>query len=264
MTYRHETNQGTMAFMGIAAAGLLASVLSLSGCGSEPPPPPVVRAPPPPPPPPAPPKPKTVQELMAELNIDPRVDLPEGRAPASTADRRAVLEFFDGVARGDSESLKTMLSEPDRDALSAMVAIGAWKAATERIQKVRVQTGGNPQDAGELCALAIIEDGETYQPQLWSFLSKPDGTASFRAIATPPGIMNRLAGDDWILAWFKVLEEEMLLAQKPDEDLNAPKVVSEKDEDEAESGGSGPGLSTGGGGGGKRKVGRKIRAPGRQ
>jgi hypothetical protein len=207
-----------------------------------------------------------VQELMAELNIDPRVDLPEGRAPASTADRRAVLEFFDSVARGDSESLKSMLSEPDRDALSAMVAVGAWKSSTERIQKVRVQTGGNPQDAGELCALAIIEDGDTYQPQLWSFVSKPDGTASFRAIATPPGIMNRLSGDDWILAWFKILEEEMLLAQKPDEDLNAPKVAATDDKDEKAEG-DGPGMTSGGGGGGggkRRGVDRKTRSPGRQ
>src|SRR3982750_225090 len=65
---------------------------------------------PPPPPPPAPEAPKVtpIDQLMAQLNIDPKVHLPEAKAPDNDEDRKAVLVFFDSFARGNAQALKTM------------------------------------------------------------------------------------------------------------------------------------------------------------
>jgi len=70
------------------AAATCASML-LVACGEEEAPP-VVQAPPPAPKaaePPPPPKVPSISELMAQLDIDQRVNLPEERAPETEAER---------------------------------------------------------------------------------------------------------------------------------------------------------------------------------
>ena len=83
----------------VTAGACVAMSVMTVGCEEEaPPPPPVVQAPPPPPP--APPKPAvtSIADLMVEYHIDPKVHLPEEKAPDNNPDRIAVLQFFDGFA----------------------------------------------------------------------------------------------------------------------------------------------------------------------
>jgi hypothetical protein len=233
---------------GLTAASAL---LFGAGCGSEPEPQPVAqapkRAPAPPPPPPAPTV-TPIKDLMAQHGIDERVVLPEDRAPDSDEKRIAVLRFFDAFARGDANALTDMLSPTDTLLLERMVDSGEWKAATEGIGMINVQTGTAP-NFGE-CALGVIVVGTRFEPQLWSF-SLTDGTsdASFDALPCPPDMINKLSGDDWIAAWMKVLEDELARAQEPDQVIEITATdLSEEEEDSSYSGGV-PGFGGGGGGG---------------
>jgi len=213
-----------------------ATCLFATGC-SEDEPAPVAIAPPPPPPPAAPEAPAvlSIEQLMAELNIDPRISLPEDRAPSTTEDRKAVLEFFDAFARGNATSLKSMLTEADQRQLAALVATPAWKQTTSQIKQIDIQTGINP--TGQKCALAVIETGSgavtIFQPQLWAFNTEED-SAVFEAEACPPGVLDKLSGD-WIAAWYQILADEMALATKPEEEYD----LVQQNLDTSEDGGSG-------------------------
>lgn len=204
------------AFMVIGAGAMV----MLSGCtGEEQAPVAVQPARPAPPPPPPEPTVTPIADLMAELNIDQRVVLPEDRAPATTEERRAVLVFFDAFARGNSQALQSMLPLSDQLELQALVTSGDWKRTVDQIKRIEIQTGSN--DLSQKCALAVVEvgagAGTNYQPQLWYYTVEEDA-AVFEAAPTPPGILDKLSGD-WIAAWHKILAAELALAQQPDEDV---------------------------------------------
>jgi len=220
---------------GLCAALLTSACLITPGCSEEEPAP-VAVAPPPPPPPPAPVAPAvlSIEQLMAELNIDPRVNLPEDKAPGTTEDRKAVLEFFDAFARGNSGSLKSMLTEADQRQLAALVASPAWKTTTAEIKQIDIQTGTNP--TGQKCALAVFETGSgtvtSFQPQLWAYNTEEE-TPVFESESCPPGIMDKLTGD-WIATWYQILADEMALATKPEEEYD----LAQQNLDNSEDGGS--------------------------
>ena len=256
-------------------SGLILASMTLVfalGCGSEPEPQVVVAPPPAPvtPPPPPPPKLSTVDQLMASLGIDERVVMPEDKAPPTEQERVAVLEFFDAFARGDVASLGPMLSVIDRRELEILAATDAWSTTIEGIEEILVETGvveaGTPYE--QKCALAIFTVAGEDQPQLWYFTSEADplsgDTFVFDAAATPPDIMSRLYGDDWIVTWHQILDEETALASKPDEDLGPLQVdldEGEDEEDQATGGGGAPSAAPGGGGGHNRRR-RPTGAPG--
>jgi len=199
-------------------------VVGLVGCGGdEPEPAAVVTRNYTPPPPPAP-KLTPISELMVQLGIDERVRLPEDRAPDNDEARRAVLEFFDAIARGDDQAFASMVSTTDRLELEALVESGAWRETTANITRIDVQTGSNPIDTSDTCALAVVYVGSSFQPQLWHYGIDMDG-ARFDAAPTPPGILDRLSGTDWIAAWFDVLAQEMALADRPDDDYRAAQTI---------------------------------------
>ena len=165
----------------------------------------------------------SIAQMMTDLGIDSRVSLPEDMAPMTNPERKAVLEFFDSFARGDQAVLGSMLTSVDRDELDALVGSGAWVDATSKISGIDVQTGTSPVD-GEPCALAVFYVDSGFQPQLWRYTINSDGPV-FDSVAAPPNLMDRLYGDDWIAAWFAILDEEMALADKPDEEF----VVDQRD-----------------------------------
>lgn len=177
-------------------------------------------------PPPKAPTVTPVADLMARYSIDERILFPEDRAPDSTQDRVAVLEFFDAFARGDNDALRTMMSDLDADELDLVAGTQAWKDTIDGITEVRVRTGTGP--LGEKCAFAIFEvnhDMELeYQPQLWYY--KADGDDyQFDAAPTPPGIMDKLYGDDPIAVWHDLLKEEIALANKLDVEIETVPIV---------------------------------------
>src|SRR5262245_58454972 len=114
---------GTTMALCIAAGAL---TLGLAGCGDDQPQQQAIQPPPPPPEVPAPPPVTSIEDLMAELNIDQRIALPEDKAPASDPERRAILTFFDAIARGNAQSLRGMLAVTDQLELDALVESGAW------------------------------------------------------------------------------------------------------------------------------------------
>ena len=260
--------------VGVACVVVVAAV---TGCGSDEPEPAAIVARVHTPPPPPPPKLTPISELMIQLGIDERVRLPEDKAPDNDEARRAVLEFFDAFARGDDQVVASMVSTADRLELEALVDSGAWDETTNQITRIEVQTGTNPDDPGDAnnpgdtCALAVVFVGSSFQPQLWHYAIDMDG-ARFDAAPTPPGIMDRLSGVDWIAAWFAVLAEEEALANKPDEDYRAPQKiyatgvggVGSSQGPGIEPEGPGNPLSPGGPGGppGRRKRPPKRKPPG--
>lgn len=240
------------------AVALAGSMLTLGGCAGEDDQQ-VAVVPPPPPPPPPPPAPAVtpIADLMAELNIDKRVVLPEERAPATDPERKAVLVFFDAFARGNAQALRSMLPLSDQLELKALVDSGDWEKTASQIQRIEVQTGSN--NLNQKCALAVFEVGHgattNFQPQLWYYTLEEDA-AMFEAAPTPPGILDKLSGD-WIAAWHQILAAELELAQKPDDDVTVPQRNLDS--------GQGPSTSSGGGGGAPGGPappgGRRIREP---
>lgn len=180
---------------------------------------------------------------MADLNIDRRIVLPEEKAPDNDTDRKAVLVFFDAIARGNSQSLKGMLPLPEQMELNALVQSGEWQEAVSQIQKVEIQTGANT--LGQKCALALIEVGgladQTFQPQLW-YYSTEEEEPVFEAAPSPPGILDKLSGD-WIASWHQILAAELAMAERPDEEFEM--VQQNLDNNTGSSGSS----SSGSGGG---------------
>ncbi len=202
------------------AAATCASLM-LVACGEEEAPA-VVQAPPPPPKaaePPPPPKVPSIRELMAQLDIDPRVNLPEERAPETEAERVAVLKFFDAFVRGNADGLRGMLSAPDQFLLDEMVKTGDFSKATGATTRIDVRCG---REEGHTCTLAVFHVGEGFEPQLWQY-NATGSTPEFDAVACPPGIMDKLSGDNWIAAWYTVLKLELAKADEPDEMPEMPK-----------------------------------------
>lgn len=243
-------------------AGVL-SALFLVGCSDPPPPPPpppVVVKPQAPPPPPVTP----ISELMAKLNIDPRINLPEDKAPKTDAERIAVLSMFDAFARGDSARLQGMLSAPDQYELEKLVKTGSWKSSTEKINRIDVRCGQAPTN--DKCALAVFHVNDDFEPQLWAY--KVDtATPEFESVATPPNIMNSLSGEDWITAWYSRWQKDLEIAARPDEviEVKQSNRAEKEDTPSSDSGGDSPsiqpGAPSGPGSPGKRPPSEPIRAP---
>jgi hypothetical protein len=229
-------------------AGLAIGTLLL-GCGGEPEPttqaPQVTRPSTPPPPP----KPSVtpVEDLMARHGIDERITLPEDKAPNDDQARVAVLEFFDAFARGDATSLRGMLRTADARELDDLIESGDWDKTVEGIDEILVETGDGPY--GERCALGVFVVGNSFQPQLWYYQSGTDGYR-FDAAPCPPNMINKLYSTDWITVWHKILEEEIALANKPDQELEPPeRRDGGRSGGSRSGGGSRPGLAPTGPGG---------------
>jgi hypothetical protein len=252
-------------FRDLASLSAVTAVsLGLAACGSEPPPPaaaPVAkRAPEPVYTAPAPTV-TPIADLMARYNIDPRVNLSEDLAPDNDAGRIAVLRFFDAFARGDAGRLDGMLSGMDALLLEQMTASGEWETATSNIIGIDVRTGSHPI-VGD-CALAVFMVDNQFEPQLWAYEISGDPAADgaeFDAQPSPPNMMERLSGEDWITAWFNILGEEMARATAPDEIVEIPS----QDFTEEDSGRSSMGNPAGGpgGGGGGNAPGKRKRPKG--
>ncbi|MDG2423652.1 MAG: hypothetical protein P8M22_06725 [Phycisphaerales bacterium] len=252
------------------STGLLMSLLILcagvlvTGCGEEKKPEPVkkeTRAYTPPPV-----QARTIADLMTEYGIDDRVYMSEDKAPSSEKEKIALLKFFDAWVRGNHEYVIEVLGTADQPQLMAMVQEGQWAASTgDVIDNVELQTG--PAKDGGTCVLAIFEHIDVMrdpEAQLWSYRAKnignisDDETIGFWAIATPPGMVDRLSGDDRIAEWWKILDEENAMWAMDDSDQLAD--LSEDEEDE-KAGGKKPGKSSSGSSG-RRQPGGGRRVPG--
>ena len=250
-----------------AAASLVVGTL-LAGCGEEEEEKvqevaKSTQLPPPPPPPPPPPSVTPVADLMTQYNIDSRVNLQESDAPDTDEQRIAVLLFFDAFARGDAARAGDFLSAPDRTQLERMTKSDEWDEVTGNIFAIDVRTGMSP--TGDDVALGVFMVGENFQPTLWTYQVTGDpslGQATFDAEPTPPNLINRLSGDDWIQAWYMIWGQELARASEMDEEIEIPSQDFTEEEDSNSGGMGSPSQGPGGGGGapGKRKrdPGKKV------
>jgi hypothetical protein len=257
---RHPSRRVERVAICAAAFGLIASSLMV-GCSSEaePEPEPVASRAPvvaPPPPPPSAPTVTPISELMVQFDIDSRVQLAEANAPDTDEQRIAVLLFFDSFARGDVSRLSALLSAPDRRELEAMADSDEFSSVTENIFAIDVHSGMSP--LGDDVVLGVFMVGEDFQPTLWSYEVTGDpanGGATFDAEPTPPNVISRLHGDNWIQVWYSILGDELARANELDEDIEIPTQDFTDEEDSTTGTPSNPGGPGGGGGGapGKRK-----------
>lgn len=204
-----------MSVFGVCAVLAAAGVL-LVGCGGEEEEVVVREAAPPPPPPPPPPP--SLDELMEQLRIDERVMMFDEYAPDSESERVAILEFFDAFARGNHEELRRKMSSQDAGELDVLVEEGLWRNTVEGIEMIEIQSGRSPH--GDKCVLAMyVIDGQD-QVQLWYY--RDDGNRfQFESAPMPPDLIRELSGD-WIKAWHEILEEQVEIASRPDEEIEMP------------------------------------------
>lgn len=250
-----QTNAARLMFAALSTAGVFA-VANLTGCTDPPPPPPppvVYEAPAPPPPPEL----TSIAELMSKYDIDQRVNLPENLAPSTDVERIAVLKFFDAFARGNVETLKPMMVGPDQFQLDGLVESGAFAKNVAGITRIDVRCGSQE---GNACSLAVFHVADGFQPQLWVYKAADD-SAEFDAVATPPAIMEKLSGDNWIAAWYDILKLELAKANEPDEVVAVVQQDFTPEETEVASAGDSGAPAAAPAGPGKRAPGAPINAP---
>lgn len=246
----------TSASLAALTVAALASTMTLTGCGGDEPPP-IVQAPPPPPPPPPAPTATPISELMAQHNIDPRVNLPEDKAPETDVQRIAVLKFFDAFVRGNADGVKSMLSGVDQILLESLVESGEFARNTEGTTRIDVRCG---TEDGNTCTLAVFHVGTEFQPQLWVYTAS-EASSEFDSVAALPGIMEKLSGDNWIAAWFKLVKAELAKADEPDAVVEIPQTDFTAAEPETTEAAGSSAPATAPAGPGKRPVGAPIDAP---
>ncbi|MHC4947030.1 MAG: hypothetical protein ACYTG1_02040 [Planctomycetota bacterium] len=221
-------------FAALAAVPALALILVGPGCsgGDEEP---VAAAPVAPVAPPAPPAPvvTSVASLIDQLGIDERITMEEDDAPDGDAARRAVLEFFDAFARADAQALRERMTLADQLELDVLVESGALDQAADETTRIELVTGRGPY--GQDCVIAVFEIGDGYQPQMW-YYDEEAADLVFEAALTPPNMVDRVHGSDWIGAWHDVLDAEMALADEPDESFD----VAQRNLDGGGTAGAGP------------------------
>ncbi len=104
----------------------LAAASPLVGCKKK-------KAAPPPPPPPPPPA-----DPFDGLSLDPRVQFPEERNPASPEMAQAVADVANALASGNGGEMRGLLGEGSSGMLTYLLDNGQWKDATASIEIVRV------------------------------------------------------------------------------------------------------------------------------
>lgn len=203
-----------------ALVGLAILAAGLTGCGEEPPPPPppVTQNHTPPPPPVTP-----ISQLMAEMNIDPRVELPEERAPSTDSQRRAVLTFINQFVTGDSSGLSRSLTPMDREQLDILLASGDWQNAVQSVEKVQVRTASGAGPLGQVAVLALFWTKTGFEPTMW-YMTESAGQATFEAGPTPDNVLSKMSGDDMIAEWHRIVLQEQELADAPDEELQRMQI----------------------------------------
>lgn len=233
MLTKRLTKTTTLPLLLTCSVGIL-----LTGCGEEEVAPVVQAAAPQAPPPPPPPSLTPISDLMAQYNIDQRVVLEERFAPDTTdAARVAVLQFFDSFARADAGGLRTVMHPQDQEELDVLTSDDRFDDAVADIEEIEVRCGFTPN--GDEAVVAILKMTDSYQPQLWEFMADEVSAPEFTSGPSPIDVMDNLSGDNWVSAWYRLLDQELAIAMELDEEVEVPQRDLTNDEGSPSTGSGG-------------------------
>ena len=248
-TPRADTGGKRIRFAALASSAAALSLL-LAGCGGEDEAPKPVannepveldRAP-------APPPVTPIDQLMSQHGIDQRIQLLESNAPGTDAERLAVLKFFHAMATQQSGEFQQMLSNEDRMEFSAMMQNDQVSDMIAEIVEIRLQCGSSPDF--KPAVVAIIETYDGWQPQLWTYSVPANSMGGlppvFDSAPTPLSVMTKLSGSGQVNQWYQLLDEELVIADLPEQDAQSMKVDLRDEVGEVRSSGSGTPSGPGG------------------
>lgn len=174
----------------------------------------------------------SVSELMESLVIDERVYMTTENAPVGTQERTAVLRFFDLFLRGRYQEFRTMLSFEDQPLWDLMIETQNIDEILSNIEEVELVSGSSPTGEPAILAMFVYRGVDMYQ--LWNYDTKDEGEM-FHAVPSPPGVVYRLTGpvSGYIDQWYAILDEQMRLANLPDEEIRLDVNLDEESEDES-------------------------------
>lgn len=203
-------------------AGLALAIAALLGGCSKPPPPP----PPPPPPAPAPPPPPpevSLDTIIQDAKVDPRVQCSSGMQ--ITEDRvglaKAVAHLADAIARGDEKAMNALLLPGAQSVLSTLVSSGEWADSTKKIDAVRVVLIASGVNLSGMSAAADVS-GEL-EKHLAGIPDSQKLAVKQMLGSMQPDAIKKMLAENW-----STVENAMKAAGASDNDLDAIKQHTEE------------------------------------
>lgn len=193
-----------------ALAGAIA-LGAVAGCEKKaPPPPPVVTST-------APPAPTWSLE---DIDMDARVQFPEGKVPSSLELAEAVAALASAIASGDEKGMSEVLDATDREVLRDLVGSGEWKSGTSGIEAVRVCVLSEGDDKKSATLGLGVQDKDGAFMLAWT--GREAGTWRFQGMAIMPLLADRVAMLDDQALLEPSLEFGTAVAAKPEDKNNKP------------------------------------------
>jgi hypothetical protein len=175
--------------------------LPMLGCEDPPPPEPenVTARPVDPGPPPA----TSIEDLMAQYDIDERIWMDERQAPRSDEERIGLLTFFDGFATGRADRLRPFFGPIELEELATLEASGELAQLAADIEGIEIWMGVTNE--GSKAVLGLYEFADRVEGQMWEIVQSPRAGGGYLLVAAyaPPGLsesLGRDAFDDWYAA----------------------------------------------------------------
>lgn len=120
---------------------------------------------------------------LEDIDMDPRVQFPEQRAPAERTQAQAVARLASAIASGDNSAFANLIEPSYRTILTSLVDEGSWNESTSEIETVRVAV--LESDAEMLRVGLAIQDARGAYLLAWSG-NKSGDSWSFEPIAIEP------------------------------------------------------------------------------
>ncbi|MAW41098.1 MAG: hypothetical protein CMJ30_01625 [Phycisphaerae bacterium] len=197
-------------------------------------------------------------ELIAKLNLDPRLMLADDMA-GTQQEREKVLTFFNAMLEGDMGMLRTMVSSDDVLQLEALADLGGFDDdVLDAVDTVELHFGTDEEEGGS-AVLGWFAAGLDDQVQMWTFETVD---SKFKSQWGNPEMVDRLYSADPVAVWYALNRREQALAALPDEVIKVQAFLDEGSDDEGfASSSGGPSLGGGGPANSRRPIGRRRKPP---
>jgi hypothetical protein len=142
-----------------------------------------------------------VDPVLQAMKPDKRVQFPQKEAPTDETLARAVIDFADALAKGDSTKFGSMLTSGTRPFLDQLTGDGSWEEATSKIEAVRVITLTDldppaPPSAEQTFAMLYYAVQEPSGAYLMGWSARKDG-GTWKFTMAPSGSMVKPRASDF-------------------------------------------------------------------